>query len=106
MAFDSIRVLLVEDNPGDARLLREVVREAEGAHIDLTHVDTLSKALLRLKGEQFDVVMLDLSLPDADGLETLANVPGLGLPTDQAPAGSCSSSPLVQPSALVNRPVL
>lgn len=71
MAFDSIRVLLVEDNPGDARLLREVVREAEGAHIELTHVDTLSKALLRLKEEQFDVVMLDLSLPDADGLETL-----------------------------------
>ena len=71
MAFDRISVLLVEDNPGDARLLREVVREAEGAHIQLTHVDTLAKALQRLDAEQFDVVMLDLSLPDADGLETL-----------------------------------
>ena len=71
MAFDRISVLLVEDNPGDARLLREVVREAEGAHIQLTHVDTLGKALQRLDAEQFDVVMLDLSLPDADGLETL-----------------------------------
>jgi PAS domain S-box-containing protein len=71
MPVDRIRVLLVEDNPGDARLLREVVREAEGAHIQLTHVDTLGKALLRLDVEKFDVVMLDLSLPDADGLETL-----------------------------------
>jgi PAS domain S-box-containing protein len=71
MAFDRISVLLVEDNPGDARLLREVVREAEGAHIQLTHVDTLSRALQRLDVEPFDVVMLDLSLPDADGLETL-----------------------------------
>jgi PAS domain S-box-containing protein len=71
MPFDRISVLLVEDNPGDARLLREVVREAEGAHIQLTHVDTLGKALQRLGAEPFDVVMLDLSLPDADGLETL-----------------------------------
>jgi two-component system, cell cycle sensor histidine kinase and response regulator CckA len=71
MAFDRISVLLVEDNPGDARLLREVVREAEGAHIQLTHVDALGKALHRLSSEQFDVIMLDLSLPDADGLETL-----------------------------------
>ena len=61
----------MEDNPGDARLLREVVREAEGAHIQLTHVDTLAKALAKLDADDFDVVMLDLSLPDADGLETL-----------------------------------
>lgn len=71
MVFDRIRVLLVEDNPGDARLLREVVREAEGAHIQLTHVDTLAGALSSLATDQFDVVMLDLSLPDADGLDTL-----------------------------------
>jgi two-component system, cell cycle sensor histidine kinase and response regulator CckA len=81
MAFDRIRVLLVEDNPGDARLLREVVREAEGAHIQLTHVETLGEALARLDADQFDVVMLDLSLPDADGLDTLvrahAQAPGV-----------------------------
>lgn len=65
-------VLLVEDNPGDARLLREAVREAEGHHnIRLTHVDTLSSALTRLDQEPFDVIMLDLSLPDAEGLQTL-----------------------------------
>lgn len=71
MRLETISVLLVEDNPGDARLLREAVREAEGSHIHLTHVETLTKALQRLDQERFDVVMLDLSLPDADGLETL-----------------------------------
>jgi two-component system cell cycle sensor histidine kinase/response regulator CckA len=71
MNFESISVLLVEDNPGDARLMREAVREAEGKYIRLTHEDTLAKALARLEKDHFDVVMLDLSLPDADGLDTL-----------------------------------
>jgi PAS domain S-box-containing protein len=71
MTLERISVLLVEDNPADARLLREAVREVEGSLIHLTHVDTLGKALARLDQERFDVVMLDLSLPDADGLQTL-----------------------------------
>ena len=69
--LETITVLLVEDNPGDARLMREAVREAEGSHIHLVHVETLSKALSRLDQDRFDVVMLDLSLPDAEGLTTL-----------------------------------
>ena len=71
MKPDNISVLLVEDNPADARLLREAVREVEGSPIQLTHVDTLGRALTRLDQQQFDLVMLDLSLPDAEGLETL-----------------------------------
>ena len=71
MRSDPISVLLVEDNPADARLLREAVREVEGSPIQLTHVDTLGRALTRLDQQQFDLVMLDLSLPDAEGLETL-----------------------------------
>ena len=71
MQPDRISVLLVEDNPADARLLREVVSEVEGSHISLTHVETLAAALARLDTQPFDVVMLDLSLPDADGLQTL-----------------------------------
>jgi two-component system, cell cycle sensor histidine kinase and response regulator CckA len=71
MMHETITVLLVEDNPGDARLMREAVREAEGSHIHLVHVDTLGKALARLDQDRFDVVMLDLSLPDAEGLTTL-----------------------------------
>lgn len=71
MQLELISVLLVEDNPADARLIREVVRDVEGSHITLTHVETLSAALARLDSQSFDVVMLDLSLPDADGLQTL-----------------------------------
>ncbi len=71
MRAERISALLVEDNLADARLMREAVREAEATHINLTHVDTLEKALGRLSGEHFDVVMLDLSLPDADGIDTL-----------------------------------
>lgn len=71
MSLDQIHVLLVEDNPGDARLLREAVKDAAGISISLTHEETLARGLKRLDDEPFDVIMLDLSLPDAEGLETL-----------------------------------
>lgn len=67
----STRILLVEDNPGDARLIRETLREAESFPFQLTHADRLAAAEERLAGEAFDVVLLDLSLPDAHGLETV-----------------------------------
>jgi two-component system cell cycle sensor histidine kinase/response regulator CckA len=71
MNLDGIRVLLVEDNPGDARLFTELVRDAGAGQWKLVQVDRLSAALDRLKRETFDVMLLDLSLPDADGLDTL-----------------------------------
>jgi two-component system, cell cycle sensor histidine kinase and response regulator CckA len=71
MNLDGIRVLLVEDNPGDARLFTELVRDAGAGQWDLVQVGRLSTALERLRREPFDVMLLDLSLPDADGLETL-----------------------------------
>ena len=71
MNLDGIRVLLVEDNPGDSRLFTELVRETGAGHWQLVQVDRLSAALERLRLEPFDVMLLDLSLPDADGLETL-----------------------------------
>lgn len=66
-----ISVLMVEDNPADARMLREIVREMEGSHVQLTHAETLGRALSLIDQQTFDLVMLDLSLPDADGLDTL-----------------------------------
>ena len=71
MNLDGIRVLLVEDNPGDARLFTELVRDTGAGQWRLVHVDRLSAALDRLSREPFDVMLLDLSLPDADGLDTL-----------------------------------
>ena len=71
----AIRILLVEDNPGDARLVRYLLAEAEGiGPVDLTHADRLSIALPILIDGNFDVVLLDLSLPDSTGTETLRRV--------------------------------
>src|SRR5437870_2391463 len=66
-----IKILLVEDNAGDARLLREVLRDAGTAPFELDHVERLQDALRALREAHFDVVLLDLSLPDAQGLDTL-----------------------------------
>jgi PAS domain S-box-containing protein len=64
-----IRLLLVEDNPADARLLRELLKEITTAQFDLTVVNRLSEALTKLHGGSFDVVLTDLSLPDSHGLD-------------------------------------
>jgi signal transduction histidine kinase len=68
------RVLLVEDEPSYARFLREVLSEAEGTAHDVTSVGTLDEALACLGGAAFDIVLLDLGLPDADGTEALVRV--------------------------------
>jgi signal transduction histidine kinase len=69
------RVLLVEDEPGYARFLREVLAEADGAAAHaLAWVGTLEDAVARLGGGAFDIVLLDLGLPDADGTEALERV--------------------------------
>jgi PAS domain S-box-containing protein len=66
-----IQVLLVEDNLGDARLLREALAEIRTAPVVLQHVQRLDEGLKRLAEGGIDVVLLDLSLPDATGLDTV-----------------------------------
>jgi two-component system, cell cycle sensor histidine kinase and response regulator CckA len=66
-----LNILLVEDNPGDALLLREILAEAGPKLFHLVHVTSLSSALQHLQAESVDVFLLDLSLPDAHGLETV-----------------------------------
>jgi len=63
-----IRVLLVEGNPEDVRLVRGMLARAGAKKFDLTHVNRLGEAVRRLREEPFDVILLDLSLPDAHGL--------------------------------------
>lgn len=64
------RILLVEDNPGDARLLRELLREVR-LPFELTHVERLEHAVARYRAEGADIVLLDLTLPDTAGLQTV-----------------------------------
>jgi serine phosphatase RsbU (regulator of sigma subunit) len=73
MSGKPIKVLLVEDNPGDALLLRETLADTNAA-IEWTHEQKLGAALGRLEKERFDVVLLDLSLPDSHGIETFHKV--------------------------------
>lgn len=66
-----MRILLVEDNPGDADLVREALSWDTQRAYDLRHVCTLAEAVSTLGGEGAEVVLLDLGLPDARGDETL-----------------------------------
>jgi signal transduction histidine kinase len=75
-----VRILLVEDNPGDARLLRFTLAEAESLRFELVHAARLSEALDHVREGPADVVLLDLSLPDAHGMETVTRM------LDAAPA--------------------
>jgi PAS domain S-box-containing protein len=88
----SLEVLLIEDNPGDARYIEELLREATElslrvreddqqttSHGDsstpaLTHTSRLEEGLELLAKDQFDAVLLDLNLPDSNGIETLSVV--------------------------------
>jgi len=68
----SIRVLLVEDNPGDARLVEILLSEADSSSsFEVTHAGRLDEAFDLLNRAAFDVVLLDLSLPDSSGLQTV-----------------------------------
>jgi two-component system, sensor histidine kinase and response regulator len=74
MSRRPIPLLLVEDNPGDARLLREALRDLGEASYALEVVETLDGGLSRLGNGRFEAVLLDLSLPDSHGLDTLLAV--------------------------------
>src|SRR3954470_17704724 len=67
-------VLLIEDNPGDARLIREMLAENPEAPFELHFAERLAHGLAFLAGKPASVVLLDLSLPDSLGLETFAKV--------------------------------
>ncbi|APW96512.1 diguanylate cyclase [Halobiforma lacisalsi AJ5] len=83
---DTLEILLIEDNPGDARLIEEMLRDTEeltqridptetsGTKPDITRESRLEDGLESLENETVDVVLLDLNLPDSSGLETLDTV--------------------------------
>lgn len=65
MTMKPIAVLLIEDDSGDAALIKRYLSNKTNVHYDVTHVDRLSKGLACLQNGGFDVVLLDLGLPDS-----------------------------------------
>ncbi|WP_447599396.1 PAS domain S-box protein [Nitrospira sp. Nam80] len=71
MSQVSTHILLVEDNAGDARLLRVLLAEGNHDRFKVTHVDRLATGINCVRGGGIDLVLLDLSLPDSHGFDTL-----------------------------------
>jgi two-component system cell cycle sensor histidine kinase/response regulator CckA len=69
-----MHVLLIEDNEDDACLIGETLTKRTAADVELEWVDRLGNGLTRLAEDKVDLVLLDLSLPDSHGLETLDKV--------------------------------
>jgi signal transduction histidine kinase len=83
MTETTIQVLVVEDNAGDARLLREMFSKERPDSFELTHLLRMSEALIHLAKGGVDIVLLDMGLPDGHGIDTVrrahAAAPGVPL---------------------------
>ncbi len=81
MPPQKVRILLIEDDPDDAELVVSLLEEVDVA-TEVAHDRLLTLGLRRLESEQFDLVLLDLSLPDSWGMDTLRRLrkPFPGLP--------------------------
>ena len=67
-------VLAIQDNPQEMALLRDALSNFTDADIRVEHVDCLSDAYACLAAKRFDAILLDLTLPDSHGLDTLVRV--------------------------------
>jgi CheY-like chemotaxis protein len=70
----NIKILFIEDNSGDAYLIEEHLEECANFSYELKNVGTLNEALGVLKGQLFDVILLDLGLPDSYGINTFLSI--------------------------------
>ncbi|MHA1823443.1 MAG: response regulator, partial [Promethearchaeota archaeon] len=68
----SINILLIEDNAGDIRLVREMLKDIRNLSFKVEASLLLIKALKILESHKFDVILLDLNLPDSVGIETVS----------------------------------
>ncbi len=69
-----IKVLVIEDNPGDARLIQEMLKDIQNISFNINCVDHLYAALDLLSTHAYDAILLDLSLPDSLGIDTFTKI--------------------------------
>ncbi|BAZ33266.1 response regulator receiver sensor signal transduction histidine kinase [Cylindrospermum sp. NIES-4074] len=67
----SVQILLIEDNLAEARLLQEFLKQAKSKEFSLVHVQRLREAFNELSQHTYDVILLDLTLPDSEGLSSI-----------------------------------
>ena len=70
MKKKSIKILLVEDNPGDAKSILEMLNENENPNYDIFQTSRLDDGIKILVKDHFDLILLDLCLPDSEGMDT------------------------------------
>jgi two-component system, NarL family, sensor histidine kinase UhpB len=69
-----IKILFVEDNPGDVVIIKEMLKEIDGIHFEVTTADNLKEGINHLINEDFDILLLDLNLPDSEGIQTFITI--------------------------------
>jgi signal transduction histidine kinase len=72
--IETIKILLFEDNPGDTGLIEAMLEDFTDFSYELKNVETLEEGMNLLKDHSFDVILLDLGLPDSDGIGTFIDV--------------------------------
>lgn len=68
-----VKILIVEDNPHNMRLINQVLEDVS-ANIEITNADSGVQAITKAKDQSFDLVMMDIALPDMDGMQTASKL--------------------------------
>ena len=71
MATSELKVLLIEDNPGDAFLMKFYLGESTSPSFNVSHAETVKAALDFLTQDSFDIILSDMNLPDSFGVDTI-----------------------------------
>lgn len=73
-APDELKVLLLEDNPGDAFLIKFYLSESSAPVFNVMHAETVKAALDMLAENKFDIIISDMNLPDSFGVDTIKSL--------------------------------
>jgi len=72
MYYEKIKILIIEDNIPDSRLIKEFLSETSDGIYHIEYAARLSEGIEKILGNKFDVALLDLNLPDSEGLNTVS----------------------------------